>query len=283
MKTIGESILSMFGVRRTEELFFKANPGLIGTVAQVRMEKVKCPSCKEDTLDAWVYQQDGEWLQDVVMPICHSCQKLAYSENVTKQIKTKHQNVIDENWYFISETDQSGFKNFEITTPVTAAAKEKSLNYTKKLLSGEVSNLRFSGTPGTGKTHLAKAIARTLKSKDKRVAFIDSVQLFEKIKSTFGNDVERKRLEEHFAKFEIVVIDDVGLETKKPSDISWTSTEWVRLIDLRKGKSTVYTTNFDEKALAGVIGARAESRMSENAEKIELFTPDDDYRRKLFY
>ena len=80
------------------------------------------------------------------------------------------------------------------------------------------------------------------------------------------------------------MIDDVGVETKKLTDISWSSSEWVRLVELRKGRSTVYTTNFDPKTLAGVIGARAESRMSEYSMMIEIFTPDQDYRKdKLFY
>lgn len=284
MKSLQENILSLFGIRRTEDIFFKVNPGLIGSVTEVRMEKVRCKCCKEDSLDAWVYKLGEDWLQDNVWDICLECQKDAYSTHMTRQMRSKHQDVVDGDWYFISESDQSGFKNFDESNPTTTAAKEKTFEYTKVLLSGEIRNMRISGTTGTGKTHLAKAIARTMKSKGKRVAFIEAVKLFDKIKGTFGNDHERKRLEEHFAGFDLVVIDDVGVETKKIADVSWTSSEWPRLIELRKGKSTVYTTNFDEKALAGVIGARAESRMSENAVKVEIFTPGKDHRKdQLFY
>lgn len=283
-----DNIWTRLGVTKQEDLFFKVHPELIGTVTEVRMDKVNCPSCKEQTREAWVYRQSGDWLQENVWHICNDCQKSAYSSQVTKQIRSKHQDVIDGDWYFLDDADQAGFKNFESLNEATTAAKTKAMDYAKLLLSGEERNMRLSGTPGTGKTHLAKAIARTLKSKGKRVAFIEAVQLFDKIKTTFGNDFERKRLDDHFAEFDLVVVDDVGLETKKVSDVSWTSTEWPKLIDLRKGKSTVYTTNFDEAALANVIGARAESRMSENAESIEIFTPDKDYRKlkndgSLFY
>lgn len=202
------------------------------------MEKVRCKCCKEDSLDAWVYKLGEDWLQDNVWDICLECQKDAYSTHKTRQMRSKHQDVVDGDWYFISESDQSGFKNFDESNPTTTAAKEKTFEYTKVLLSGEIRNMRISGTTGTGKTHLAKAIARTMKSKGKRVAFIEAVKLFDKIKGTFGNDHERKRLEEHFAGFDLVVIDDVGVETKKVSDVSWTSSEWPRLIELRKGKSS---------------------------------------------
>lgn len=283
-----DDIWTRLGVTKQEDLFFKIHPELIGTVTEVRMDKTECPSCKEPSREAWVYRQSGDWLQENVWPICNDCQKDTYATQVTKQIRDKHQNVIDGDWYFISDDDQAGFKNYEPFNEPTTAAKTKAIDYAKSLISGEVRNMRLSGTPGTGKTHLAKAIARTLKHEGKRVAFIEAAELFEKIKRTFGNDVERKRLDDHFAGFELVVIDDVGLETKKVSDVSWTSTEWPKLIDLRKGKSTVYTTNFDEAALANVIGARAESRMSENAESVEIFTPDKDYRKlkndgSLFY
>lgn len=285
MKPIQENdIWALLGSKQ-EDLFFRVHPELIKTVTEVRMEKVKCPGCNEDSLDAWIYKcSNGDWLQDEVWSICHECQQYAQSKLVTKRMQQKRQNIIDGDWYHISEEDQSGFKNFEITNDSVGVAKTKAEEYTRVIQSGEKRNLRIVGTTGTGKTHLAIAIARTIKHKGYSVAFIEASQLFNNIKNTFGNEVALKRFEEQLATFDLVVIDDVGVETKKANEISWTSSEWVRIVELRKGKSTVYTTNFDEKALAGVIGARAESRMSENSMLIEIFTPDEDYRKdKLFY
>lgn len=274
-----ESVFARFDFRRIEDLFFRARPEMHGSVTDVRMERVECPSCKEETLDAWIYKQSGDWLQEAVLPLCGDCQKSAYAVKLGRQLTQKRQGVIDNDWYFIRETDESGFKNFETVNQTATTAKGKAADYVKSLLAGETSNLRLSGTTGTGKTHLAKAIARTVKHNGKRVAFIEAEKLFNKIKSMFGNEPEQKRFEEHFAAFDLVVIDDVGVETKKVQDVSWTSSEWVRLINLRESKSTVYTTNFDDKKLAEVIGARAESRMSENAELVEMFTPGEDYRK----
>lgn len=280
-------IWTMLGNPTQENLFFKARPEMISTVSEVRMDKVECPGCKEITLDAWIYKQSGDWLQESVLPICNSCRQIALSKKHTATLKSKHQKVIDKDWYLISDFDESGLKNFETPSPETIAAKEKTSAYVRALLEGETRNLRLSGTTGTGKTHLAKAIARILKHEGKNVAFIGANELFTNIKKMFGNDHAQERFDKQFQDFEVVIIDDVGVETSKANEISWSSSEWVRLIDMREGKSTVYTTNFDEESLADVIGARAESRMSRNAESIKLYT-DKDYRKldndgRLFY
>lgn len=278
-----QSVFDLLGVRRVEDMFFKIHPDYIKAVSEVRMEKVDCPSCKQKTRDAWVYCYDGDWLQENVWPICHECEKVAYAKGAGAKLIQKHKDVIDNDWYFIRPEDEAGFRNFEEMNVATGAAKQLATDYAKRLMEGEVRNLRISGTTGTGKTHLAKAIARTLKHKGQRVAFITSAKLFDKIKSMFGNTVAQERFEEQFAGFDLVVIDDVGVETHKEDELSWSSKEWVRLIDLRHGKSTVYTTNFDKESLQKTIGARAVSRMSENTEIIEIFTPGEDYREKLFY
>lgn len=278
-----DSFFDRLGVRRTEDLFFKIHPDYVKAVSDVKMEWVKCPRCKEETKQAWVYCYNGDWNQEDVWPVCHDCLQESYAKQVGAQLVQKRKDVVDGEWYFISATEQQGFKNFEELNPETTAAKKQAADYTSDLLNGQIRNMQISGTPGTGKTHLAKAIARTLKHKGKSVAFIESVTLFDKIKGTFGNQVALERLQKQFSEFEVVVIDDVGVETRKQDELSWSSGEWVKLIDLRQGKSTVYTTNFDKEKLRNVIGARAVSRMSENLETIELFTPDQDYREKLFY
>ncbi|WP_438312295.1 ATP-binding protein [Sporosarcina sp. FA9] len=283
MRNVQEvDIWTMLGNPTQENLFFKARPEMISTVSEVRMDKVECPSCKDKTLDAWIYKQSGDWLQEKVLPICGDCQKIAFASQVGNSIKSKHQKVVDKDWYLISDNDDAGFKNFEAESTETTAAKTKAIDFTKSIIAGEIKNLRLSGTTGTGKTHLSKAIARTLKHEGKSISYIGANELFNNIKSMFGNDHARERFDKQFSGFEVMIIDDVGVETSKANEVSWSSSEWVRLIDMREGKSTVYTTNFDEKSLAGVIGARAESRMSQNAESIKLYTPDKDYR-KLFY
>ncbi|MEV9639535.1 ATP-binding protein [Mammaliicoccus sciuri] len=279
-----ESVFEKLNVRKVEDLFFKIHPDYVQSVSEVRMEFVQCPACQQHTKQAWVYCFDGDRLQEDVWSICHECQKQFYTLQVGAKLIQKRQDIVDGDWYYINSDDKAGFKNFEELNPELTAAKGKATDYIKDLLEGKIRNLRISGTPGTGKTHLAKAIARTLKHKGRKVAFIESRKLFDNIKNTFGNRVAQERFEKQFADFDLVVLDDVGVETNKAADeLSWSSREWVKLIDLRRGKSTVYTTNFDKESLKAVIGARSVSRIGENSETIELFTPDHDYRDRLLY
>lgn len=274
-----EDMWSMFGGLRQENLFFKAYPHLIGIVTDVKMGKIECPSCEEITRDAWIYEKDGEEHQESVWSICTECEKNAFSTKVTKEIKQKHEKVVDNDWYFLDVNDDAGFKNFEEHNKQSLVSKAKAEDYTKRLLTGEHMNLLIMGITGTGKSHLSKAIARTLKHKGKTVAFLTAAQLFNKIKSTFNNQPARDRFNEQFKNFDLVVIDDVGLETKKVSEVSWTTSEWTDLLNMREGKSCVWTTNFDEMSLGQVIGTRTVSRMYDNTMFIDIFTGED-YRKK---
>jgi len=274
MQALNEGTFTFMGLRMVD-IFFKVNPEKLGTVEDVRMERIACPSCKESSLDVWGYLENGSWQIDKVWPICLECQKTDVSRQATKKLLDKQREVIEGDWYHIDPDDTSGFKNFEVIDEATEVAKAKATAYTRAIIEGNVGNLRIAGSPGTGKTHLAIAVARTAKHSGVNVAFVEAKTLFKMIKATFGNDHERKRLDKHFGSFDLMIIDDVGLETKKRDEVSWTSTEWVDLIDMRKGKSTVYTTNFDAESLRKVIGARAESRMKTNADSIELFTGKD--------
>lgn len=272
---------SMFGGLRQESLFFKVYPELTNKVTNVRMDKVECPSCNQPKRDSWVYEKDGQEHWESVWPKCGDCEKNVVSTHVTQQMKQKHEKVIENDWYFLSGTDSAGFKNFEEHSKSVSVAKAKAVDYTKKLKAGEQMNLLVMGIPGTGKSHLSKAIARTLKHEGKSVAYITAAQLFTKIKATFNNQPARDRFNEQFKNFDLVVIDDVGLETKKISEVSWSTSEWTDLLNMREGKSTVWTTNFHELALSEVIGARTMSRMYENTMFIDIFTGEDYRKTKM--
>lgn len=278
MQAINEGTFTFMGLRMVD-IFFKVRPEMIERAEEVEMGTITCPSCKEKSLDAWIYLENGKWQAEKVWSICKPCQQEALSKKITRDLMKKRQEVIEGSWYHVPDSDESGFKNFEALDEQTRVALENAKAFARVIAAGGVGNLRIAGSTGTGKTHLAKAIARTAKHAGINVAFIEAAKLFEMIKATFGNDYERRRLDEQFAGFDVMVIDDIGVETKKRDEISWTSSEWVKLIDMRKDKSTIYTTNFDDDSLRKVIGARAESRMSVNAVTIDLFTSKD-YRKR---
>ncbi|WP_391119373.1 ATP-binding protein [Psychrobacillus sp. L3] len=269
-----------FGNLRQEDLFFKVHPELIDIVSEVEIKKTECPSCKKDERVSWVWAFDETEYEEPVRDLCRDCELEALSLETGYTLNEKRRAVIDKEWYFINENEASGFKNFEVHDEKSEFAKKTTTEYIKRLLAGEQLNLMMLGKTGTGKSHLSKAIAKTAKHKGKKVAYITAMHLFNKIKGTFNNIHERNRFNEQFKAFDLIVIDDVGMETKKVAEVSWSTSEWTELLNLREGKSNIWTSNFDEQSLSKVIGDRTLSRMYENTIFIENFTGEDFRRRK---
>lgn len=273
-------LLEYLGVDRTENLLFNCKPDLKGKVQEVRAIRKNCIKCFKPNISAWEFKQDGILKQYFASDVCSGCMRVQDTQKYTSEIADMRRRSIENNWYNIGENDQSGFKNYIPTNKVTEEALKRAKNYTSKLLDGELSfNLLMFGNPGTGKTHLAKTIAKTAKVKGYSVAFINAVEMFNLLKKTFGNVRHNGLFYQEYTDFDLVVVDDIGLETKKLSEISWSVTEWTRLVDARQGKATVYTTNFDDEKISDVVGPRAKSRMYQNSIFIDLFT--DDYRKNL--
>lgn len=272
--------MELLGIKRTEDLLFKCRSDLKGKATEVRTIKENCIRCGQPTIFAWTFMQDGLQKSYRVSDICTGCKNGVHSKQVTDEMIQKRKDILQKKWYHIPEYDTSGFKNYEVINKATESALATAIAYTKEILTGHLNiNLLFEGSTGTGKSHLAKTIAKTAKEKGLQVAYIGAADLFGLIKNTFGHDRHNEMLYEEFKSFDIMVIDDVGLETKKQGELTWSVSEWTKLINAREGKATIYTTNFDDAALAEVIGQRAFSRMYMNSRFIDLFT--DDYRKKL--
>ncbi|WP_117168852.1 ATP-binding protein [Paraliobacillus sediminis] len=211
------------------------------------------------------------------------CSKKEFAETIAKEAKERRNKLRSDkmlkhfdghsllNKSLISAT----FENYEATNNDQRSAKQIAMKYTADF--NGTGNLLFSGSYGTGKSHLSVAITKALMEKGKTCVFISFPKLLTKIKDTYNNDGPTEdQLMSAMKNVDLLVIDDIGAEHKTP----WTTPKLFEIIDDRAGKATIYTTNLNSKELKGWVGERNFSRVMENTDPIQL--NGNDYRRKEF-
>ncbi|HML24569.1 MAG TPA: ATP-binding protein [Aggregatilinea sp.] len=132
--------------------------------------------------------------------------------------------------------------------------------------------LLFQGTYGSGKTHLAAAIANEVLARGQDVIFITTPDLLDHLRSTFGPDsnVEYDDLFEQVRATRLLILDDLGAE----SPTAWAQEKLYQLINHRylNRLNTVITTNVEPEN----IDPRVRSRLMDHhlTRPINLNVPD---------
>lgn len=124
--------------------------------------------------------------------------------------------------------------------------------------------LVLMGKSGTGKTHLACAIANSLKNKY-RVQFAYVPTLLEKMRKGI---IELEPL----IHADLLILDDLGSERES----AWTTERLLIIVDgrLTNCKPTVYTTNYEAEDLEKRLGMRLTSRILGHNVALLLHGPD---------
>lgn len=142
----------------------------------------------------------------------------------------------------------------------------------------EGKGLLFAGPVGTGKTHLAAAIANALIDKLYSVYFGNVVDIMAFIKSTYKEDSEiseQEAINIMTDKVDLFIIDDLGKENTK----DYTSAMLYQLINkvYENEKPIIITTNFNSVELTGKLGERGQAIVSRIAEMCEsvIFEGED--------
>lgn len=268
-------------------------PDLKGQELETKFKTgLECPKCglsKDNSTAALFYRvnKSSDWIQLGDTLHCWNCRNQEflndYMANSSKMQKDEIAKRLDKEYFNIpANLKKAGFKNYNETDSVTAKAKEEAIRFTKEFLESEskVYNLLIMGNPGTGKTHLCSAIARTAKDKGFSVGFLTTGYLLSLIKKTFQNGAAKSEWEilHDIGLMDLLILDDVGSEATGGND-DWRKSIIFEVVESRKGKPTIYTSNLTDTDLPMAVGERVFSRLYDNTKFIDLFT--EDYRKRL--
>ena len=159
----------------------------------------------------------------------------------------------------------------------------------------ETAGLLLIGSIGVGKTHLAVGIMKELILKKATAClFYDYRELLKQIQNSYNDSVQATELDVLRPVFEaeVLVLDELGVV--KPTEWVWDTVSLILNTRYNDNRTTIITTNFDDKpagVLAGPrgaareetlgdrIGERMRSRLHEMCRIIKLEGPD--FRQKF--
>lgn len=157
---------------------------------------------------------------------------------------------------------------------------DKMVKSAKSFIEKPARNLFFTGAPGTGKTHLAVAIAREFLRKGiSGVFFKRAPELFLDIRRSFDDKSEDAPQESdiisRFGAYYFLVLDDFGAEKVT----EYTTNAFQLILDRRldDGLPTIVTSNLSIQDIRETIDARISSRLSEG--EVWIFEGED-YRKR---
>lgn len=171
------------------------------------------------------------------------------------------------------------FETFELDLPGLTKAQLSTLKgcYQRAAAYAESPSgwLLFQGNYGSGKTHLAAAIANHRLAEGERVLFVTVPDLLDHLRSTFGpsSEVQYDEMFEQVRTVPLLILDDLGAESQTP----WAQEKLYQIINHRylNRMNTVITTNSPLHSLDPRVRSRLVDRNLTQTLNMDL----PDYRR----
>lgn len=154
--------------------------------------------------------------------------------------------------------------NFETDTQEKIYAKRFAFDYINNFAENNGKGFIFSGTPGTGKNHLAAAICNALIKSGKSCMIITVNELMQKLRNTYQKDslTTEDQFIQSMIKYDLLVLDEIGLQ--RGTDAERLAIN--QIVDQRvcQIKPTGMLTNLSAEDLEAAVGARVMDRMKMN-------------------
>lgn len=211
----------------------------------------KCPTCEAEISAARLLEEQAR----------EKAEAAARHRRMLDQacIPTRFERCTFDN--FIADTDE---KRHALTV-----AREYAEDFAENARRG--ATLIFSGKPGTGKSHLAGAILRTLLTND--VRYITCMDMIRAVRETWRRNSEHSetKILNYFERLDLLVVDEVGMQYG-------TEGEQTILFDVldrryRELKPVVLLTNQDKDGFRGYVGDRTYDRLRETCRWVAFDWP----------
>ncbi|ELD8069963.1 ATP-binding protein [Staphylococcus pseudintermedius] len=230
---------------------------------------LKCESCG-NTYDYYKFSNGQEFKHGC------DCAMIEAGKEAEKKRKQRAINNIFNQSNVNYSLKSATVNNYKPQNDNQAQAKQTAIEYVQTFSTEQPKSLILQGSYGTGKSHLAYAIAKAIKNKGYSVAFMHIPMLMDRIKATYNkNAVETTdELVSLLSSIDLLVLDDMGVENTEH-----TLNKLFSIVDNRVGKNNIFTTNFSNKELnQNMNWQRINSRMKHNARTVKVI--GDDYRER---
>lgn len=150
------------------------------------------------------------------------------------------------------------FKNYEVTSDGQRRALSLAKSYAHNFGTGFTSFV-FSGTPGTGKNHLAAAIGNYLLQNERTVLVVTVADLMLRVRACYDGGQSESVLLDELGRVDLLVLDEVGIQ----KDSRHEKIILNQIIDRRLAsmKPVGVLTNLNHEELASTLGERVVDRL----------------------
>lgn len=150
------------------------------------------------------------------------------------------------------------FANYEVVTPGQKHALTMAKSYAQNFGSGFASFV-FSGSPGTGKNHLAAAIGNSLLKNGRTVLVVTVPDLSTRVRACYDEGKSESVLLDDLTHVDLLVLDELGMQRDSKSEKVLLN----QIIDRRLAdmKPVGVLTNLNHELLTETLGARILDRL----------------------
>lgn len=207
---------------------------------------------------------------------CPKCREEAEQEQMIRLQEEIQQSIRDRisNSGIPKRFLKSTLENYKATIPGQKAALRTIKAYLKQLEAGSDCSLVLCGLPGTGKTHLACALAIKFleNSKGKKtIKYTTTYRATTDVKSSYRNDSQKTEHEiiKQYQSYGLLILDEVGVQFGS-------NTEKLIFYQIINGryeemKPTIIISNLTKLELTEFVGDRCMDRMREDGGAVIAF------------